>query len=53
MLEEVEMHVRSMALQDKNTIVSISQVLLQDRIYLVYTRYILYTYPAKGMFEPS
>ncbi len=52
-LEEVEMHVRSMASHDTNAIVLKSQVLLQDRIYQVYTRYIPYIYHAKVMFEPS
>ena len=53
MLEEVEMHVRSMDFQDTNAIVPKSHVLLQDRIYQVYTRYILCIYHAKVTCEPS
>ena len=53
MLEEVQMHVHSMALQYTNAIVLKSHVLLQDRIYQVYTRYILSIYRAKVTCEPS
>ena len=53
MLEGLEMYVHSKAFQDTSAIVPKSQVLLQDRIYNVYTRYILYIYHAKVMFEPS
>ncbi len=47
MLEEVEMHVCSMAYQDTNAIVPKGHILLQDRIYQVYTRYILCIYLVK------
>ena len=53
MLEEVEMHVCSMAFQDTNAIVPKSHGLLQDMIYQVYTRYILCIYHAKVTREPS
>ena len=53
MLEEVEMHVHSMAFEDTYAFVPKSHVLLQDRIYQVYTRYILCIYHAKVTCKPS
>ena len=53
MLDEVEMHICSMAFPGTNAFVPKSHVLLQDRIYQLYTRYILGICRAKVMLEPS
>ena len=53
LLEEVGMHLCNMAFHGTNAFVPKSHVLLQDRIYQVYTRYILGIYRAKVRCEPS
>jgi hypothetical protein len=53
MLGELDMHVRSMDFQDTDAIVPKWHVFLQDRIYQVYTIYILDIYHEMVTCKPA